>query len=1508
MAPRVIRHHHRRGLPALLVAVGLACASLALAAGDLTATLRARAVFEAPLTTAAQVHVAVDGVTVRLDGDWSEHSLAPGARSLEVRTPGAALLQRSTDDRWQPVETIAVELRDGETTEIEVVVRPLISVHAPASVEVDGDGRATWSARLSTEYPHALPLSLQALPAAGVEHLAASALRGVIRAGLTPELSFVTSVAPDAEPVELVLQPGDVRTVVAWRHADRAPLAVDPLPAPPSVDHAAHGLGLEVRVAPDVALAGDTVVLEATLRNDGDEAIAYVVTWQLPEWLDAADSAPVAGLLPAGATRRHALDATARFGPPATSLVTAQAETADTTLRAGATLRREQIVLGWDDDATSVAPDHPQRGSVWVENPTDRTLVVRPVIVATGAVTLIDGDATDATPPTHHTSLRDGAWTVPPGHSLHQVGWYGHGLGAGALELTLVGERDVLTHRVRREVSVGGDTAPTRRSNLSIPITLSQSVPTLVLHQPLPTGVRVVPGSARVDGGPLIDPYVDDAGGLWWRLRVDGRDALTLGVELEHAGSLGTLPEPRLAVAVGAQLVPLAGRIDADTVPARLGHAVLGMQAPEPPTSADDVNDADEPATLRVLEPIDGALVRADEAVRVVIDAALGATVELYLDGAPVPPSKLGLHERDTESGRQRLEYYGLALRPGDNHLRVTTADSVIERTVYVAQRPTRIEVSPVQVSADGVTPLVLEVRTLDPRGVPSGFGPLRIEADRQMLDADAFPELRGDHALVRDGVALLRFAPSASAAPIALTLRYDELESRHQVALESVPRLLWNAQGSLGVSIGAAGASLHAAAAAYVESSGEFGDLQFALAGGIDASSEDGVRFTPGLDSVTSDRFPTTGTSATATLPLRSDDGVALRYVGDVISLDYLSGPLQVPGVTHRAEGSAARASISLDDHGRIDLIAGLLPRAQVHIDIVPDGTRRYPLTSTPRLGSERVTLHVLRDGEPIDSLRLRAGQDYVIDTHAPALLLSRALWQRDLDGNELRLEVAYTALDAPREALALGAGWHYHDGPWTLDVGVAQLPSADADVLSVGASASYRAGGLDLGASIERRADEDAGRFRVEARYATPNTSVWSTLELGVRERFDLEGRVRLPELGATLSGRVRVQRDLDPSGFLQADAQLAPDLGLSLRHELADALHLSSATLSTRLAGVDLDAGLRYRWSEGFDALAGLGYAHGGFAVRVDHAQALSLGDSSSRLELRAPVLDATARARLEHVWGGATSGVLGIDQRFADAVNADLELRLPGAGAPAVASATLSAPVRLSERLQLDLHAGLERRMTVDADLQAAFSAGLRYRADTLDAGAAADIAYRAGTTKLVLQADAQWRPDPAHTLAFDASAQLLDEPNGRIDVSYAFHGRDVSVLTYHRASFDPDWTLQGEIASAARLSDRLSLRNAAAYRYQQSDPDALALQHAHGVTLLTEHGVSVGAVAYHALQPLLERHDLALGAELGYALVPGAHIVLGYTVGDGPGLLAGGSPGLHVRVDVFGGTR
>ncbi len=177
-------------------------------------------------------------------------------------------------------------------------------------------------------------------------------------------------------------------------------------------------------------------------------------------------------------------------------------------------------------------------------------------------------------------------------------------------------------------------------------------------------------------------------------------------------------------------------------------------------------------------------------ALRVVVEHGLKETVELMVNGEPVPNLNLDGTRRDPGRKAAVSIWRALPLREGANRIvaRVRNEDGMVTnelvRIVNYANTPVRAELVPEKsvLVADGLTRPVLAVRLLDRNGQPvrEGIsGPVTIHAPymswqqqqetqrRQLAGLDAFsPQyvVKGD-----DGIALIELAPTTESGTAQL-------------------------------------------------------------------------------------------------------------------------------------------------------------------------------------------------------------------------------------------------------------------------------------------------------------------------------------------------------------------------------------------------------------------------------------------------------------------------------------------------------------------------------------------------------------------------------------------------------------------------------------------------------------------------------------------------------------------------------------------------------------------
>ncbi|BDG17508.1 hypothetical protein [Thermus brockianus] len=852
-----------------------------------------------------------------------------------------------------------------------------------------------------------------------------------------------------------------------------------------------------------------------------------------------------------------------------------------------------------------------------------------------------------------------------------------------------------------------------------------------------------------------------------------------------------------------------------------------------------------------IREPKDGEVFRDRDAIRVVLEAPLGP-LTLKVNGKPIGPERLGKAELDEGRGWQRLEYYGIPLEVGRNLLEVEgVAQDRLE--VFRAGNPTRLRLSLLEAQADGRTPLKVSVEALDENGLASGFGPVTVETDLEPLNPDAFPEVSGYQILLKDGRAELLIRPLTAPKEFRVRARFNQLEAEARLFAGERKEALWLAQGSVGVALGPSLARLSreslrlfGLARAYAEGPllGGQGQLALDTAGGL------GAKLAP-------DRFPITGAATEAKRPLTSDDPVAFRYDQPEFSVSYERAPLGA-GLP---EATALR--LSTRGEGRLEAFLALLPRGTVEEVIRPDGTSFYRLSRRPKPGTLTLTLV-----EGARETRLVPGKDYVVDDLGN-LQLSRPLFPTAPDLSPVYLLAVYAPEEAARDLLAYGLSGVYEAGGLRFGLSAAHL------------------GGWRFGAEVGYQ--EGANRLSLKGSYQEGRfgLSFGGDTRLGA---FRLRGDLRAEDLSQGLSA-------------LQGQARLAYEegpLGVALEHATPAQ---TAILLEYRPRPFTVGAGLGYLWGEGSWAFLGrAGYEAGEARALLTHAQPFSVGKAITRLDAAWP-LDPNLRLEggLAYTWGEGVSGTLGLRQRLGDA-NLALAYELPTAsGEGNRARFGLEAPFPLTDRLSLNLSAGLERRLGTGETLTA-FGLAARYK--VADFVATLGVETSLGQeTKLVLKGGATGSLDEENTLSADLAYQVLPEPRARFTVAYALFASQVNLLTYHRLAWETEPVLEGETLLAYHQPG-FQLRPGFAYRLKPQDPVANTYQLGLGGNLYPTERFGLGGALYYVFQPGTGGNRFAFSVEGSFRVLEGLWLNLGY--GFGETLFQ--PEGLYLRLDFFGGSR
>ncbi|GIW37428.1 MAG: hypothetical protein KatS3mg073_1573 [Meiothermus sp.] len=430
--------------------------------------------------------------------------------------------------------------------------------------------------------------------------------------------------------------------------------------------------------------------MQLKVHNSGQAPLTYTLQDTYPEWLEVAQSPAFSGMLAPGASTTHTYRAQVRFGAPAEGGFTAQLLSNGGNKTAPDNLRRTLLRLEKTVEPARVLVGSPVTFTLRVGNPTDHPVTLELQESPDEGLKMQLPDSLRFTLGAGEVrELRLEAEAGRVGLLENQVTALVNGVPAS------FPSKAVLTALPLLE--------PLRLSTIHLDFNVQGSITgerLLLTHLP-PEQAAYEPGSARLDGKPIPDPRIDEAGRLFFELPYQAQGIFSY--QLRHREGLGPIAEPTLTLRLADREVYLQGR---------QSYASFEKARPLQAQSREGF----------IQEPLPGTLFRVDKA-RVVLQTPYGLETRLSLNGLPVDSKNLGQATYDTGKGLQRLEYYGLPLQPGRNLIEVQTAAGSDRVEVFLTGNPTRLEVRPLRLLADGRTPIELEIRALDALGLPAGFG-----------------------------------------------------------------------------------------------------------------------------------------------------------------------------------------------------------------------------------------------------------------------------------------------------------------------------------------------------------------------------------------------------------------------------------------------------------------------------------------------------------------------------------------------------------------------------------------------------------------------------------------------------------------------------------------------------------------------------------------------------------------------------------------------------------------
>jgi len=775
---------------------------------------------------------------------------------------------------------------------------------------------------------------------------------------------------------------------------------------------------------------------------------------------------------------------------------------------------------------------------------------------------------------------------------------------------------------------------------------------------------------------------------------------------------------------------------------------------------------------------------------------------------------------------------------------------------------------APLKAVADGRTPIRLRLAL--PAGMDAAEGLVTLAATPEPQTPDADPHTSGHQVRFEGGVAEVELEPMASPGEAVLVLDDGARRLETRFYVPGPQRTFWTAQGSVTARYGGA-FELGGTARGYLERPLGSGTLQAALDTQTNLAAS-GFAYYPGLaeEERPDRRFPLTGAGEEARQPLYSDDGVAVRYQDERVRTGYFRTSLALPGLSGMPRATALVGELRGDVSA--SAFAALLPSAVVSEELVPDGSRVYRLGRAARPGSERVVLRQGASEQALEPLR-----DYTIDYAGALLTLAKPLWPYDVHGAPVRLVVTYAPQTAPRDTLAAGAGVDYQSGPFSLGASAATLDRGRT--WKVGVGAGYNTKTLGVSASLGL----DAGRF-VFGLGAEGRQGSWSA-----RGQLRYDGQIQ---------GQLRVARELS-----ERDAVAFEHRGSSLYNRSS---LLYERSFDGRLEG---GLGLGYEWTSGSPELVGrVGYRDELTQARLTHSQSFSAAPSLTLFSLdRKLDSNLSARGELAYAWGRGLSGTLGLDQRLGPA-NLSIDYVLPNAsGRGNRARFGIEAPLPLGRRTTLDLFAGYEKDLA-GGDYLAAAGAGLRYRSERLSATVGVEGSSGSAGSKVTLRSGASGQLDERQAISFDANHAFGGLNRGRFTLAYAYRGRTLQLLTYHRLLHEGSIQIEGEVAPTWHPSLAFQLRPNAAYRVDFADPAASLYQLGLGANYYLTQRLGFGAGVYYLWQPAVPAAHAAFNVEGSLQIADPLWINLGYTFGGFQGLTPEARPGVYLRLDFFGSSE
>lgn len=965
-----------------------------------------------------------------------------------------------------------------------------------------------------------------------------------------------------------------------------------------------------------------------------------------------------------------------------------------------------------------------------------------------------------------------------------------------------------------------------RSSEVLLPFTAPRQAESLVVSHRVPEGARYVPGSARLGVTPIADPKVGGSGLLYWDietvgLKANGNDGPLQGqvtYDLAHSDALPALERASLVAHYrGDRYEVLEGQFSRSDFQ-RAG--TLEAQAESGRENAGAVK-----------LPLEGTVYRTVDKVTVVVEVPQGASTALTVNGQPVDAAHVASETQDGIRGVQRLTYMGVPISAGENI--IEAGGSFVKVAMAGATREIKLE--PLQVVADGSSPIRVRINALDEFGNGTSQRHVTVRPNLEPYAPDASAE-HGYQVELVDGVGILELRPQN--VPSQLIVEADL--GGHTIR-ESVQLLADNQTFGVGVvsatlGFGAGAQNIlkdlktYTTARAYFEGALAGGKLFVALdanAADIEARlngnksnaqllAETGFGKSMLNDRDVFERYSKAGDASIQSSPLKSDDPIAVVYDHSAFQASYqrTNPPISVLPLGE----TFTTATLKTKANPELSAFVAALPSDRIKKTVELNGTRILHLDQADILeGSESLELVYYKAGKETHRQRLVNLVDYTIDHRAGVVTFVRDVTRLTPNFEDVKVQASYrldsaAAMAYKNRKLAYGAQAVMSGTDWSAGVAAANMPNVHGNMLTAGARGKY-----DNGKGIT--ADARVAYATGDALVIDPNDPNAQIVGKSSGVSAFVEARAKLNERSEKLVDTLTLQALYQQEGYkglgagtpgLTASAayraviteQLSAEVGAEHRTS-ADLKNVTKGSGSARamadyhMGQFSAGGGARYRWGEksGLAAVGRLGYNGNPLSASVEHEQRV-MGDINTVTTLGAGyrVNNATTlRLRDVYTWNGDNAGhraSLGLDSRHGN-TNYSVGYELPtasGDGNRARFGVSTNVPLgeNLSAGLRGDASYGIAKK-----DLNASAGADLHYRAERYTATVGGDVAYRLAEAqdaeiRTAVRGGVSGSLTDDLTVSADALAEFKGKDNGqRATLSYAYRGDTISSLGYAR---------------------------------------------------------------------------------------------------------------------------